>query len=181
MSLNRARTQAIAQSSQKTNDPGNAGRNPKCVWPPVRHKVRHGEAEAPERRHRATDYPADPRAPRLVNEPSSDKASAKAMLMRAPTDAARPTRKVSQLLWVANAAANDSVETDPSIRTAGPACTYCSTNIRWEVASSALGTSGVTFASVNFCASSPSPFSTMARSSSRRRTPTSVARSAAFS
>src|SRR5271155_592022 len=49
-------------------------------------------------------------APRPVNELSLDKASAKAMLMPAPTDAARPTRKVSQLLWVANAAANDSAQ-----------------------------------------------------------------------
>ena len=48
--------------------------------------------------------------------PSSDNASAKPMLMPAPLLAARPTRNVSQLLCVANAAANSgaSVEIEPS-------------------------------------------------------------------
>src|SRR5215470_8641763 len=39
-------------------------------------------------------------APRPVSEPSSDKASAKPIEIPAPTDAARPTRNVSQVLWV---------------------------------------------------------------------------------
>ena len=45
-------------------------------------------------------------APRPVSEPSSDSASAKPMEMPAPTEAAMPTRKVSQVWWVAKAAAN---------------------------------------------------------------------------
>src|SRR5438132_12349866 len=55
--------------------------------------------------------------PRPVSDPSSDNASAKPMEMPAPIDAARPTRNASQLLRVANAAANTgaSVDTDPSI------------------------------------------------------------------
>ncbi len=65
--------------------------------------------------------------PRPVSEPSSDSASAKPMEMPAPTEAAMPTRNVSQVLWVANAAANSgaSVDTEPSIRPASPGCTTC--------------------------------------------------------
>ena len=42
-----------------------------------------------------------------------------------------PTRNVSQVLWVAKAAANSgaSVDTEPSISPASPGCTYCSMNI----------------------------------------------------
>ena len=60
------------------------------------------------------------------------------MEMPAPTEAASPTRNVSQVLWVANAAANSgaSVDTEPSIRPASPGCTYCSTNMRRAVSSS---------------------------------------------
>src|SRR5207247_4949124 len=60
--------------------------------------------------------------PRPVRLPSSDSASAKPMLMPAPTLAARPTRNVSQLLCVAKAAANSGarVETEPSINPASP-------------------------------------------------------------
>ena len=60
--------------------------------------------------------------PRPVSEPSSEAASAKPIEMPAPTDAAMPTRNVSQVLWVANAAANSgaSVETEPSIRSGQP-------------------------------------------------------------
>ena len=77
--------------------------------------------------------------PRPVSEPSSEAASAKPMEMPAPTEAAMPTRKVSQVLWVAKAAANSgaSVETEPSISPARPGCTYCSRNIRRAVSSSA--------------------------------------------
>ena len=70
--------------------------------------------------------------PRPVSEPSSDSASAKAIEMPAPTEAAMPTRKVAQVLWVAKAAANSgaSVDTEPSISPARPGCTYCSMNMR---------------------------------------------------
>ena len=56
----------------------------------------------------------------------------KPMLMPAPTEAARPTRKVCQLLCVAKAAANSgaSVDTEPSIRPARPGWTYCRTKSR---------------------------------------------------
>ncbi len=79
-------------------------------------------------------------APRPVSEPSSDIASAKAIDMPAPSAAASPTRKVDQVLCVAKAAANSgaSVETEPSIRPARPGCTYCSTNMRRAVWSSAV-------------------------------------------
>src|SRR4028119_1967578 len=43
--------------------------------------------------------------PRPVICPSSESASVRPMEMPAPTDAAMPTRKVSQLFWVAKAAA----------------------------------------------------------------------------
>ena len=78
-------------------------------------------------------------APRPVSEPSSDKASAKPIEMPAPIAAASPTRNVAQVLWVAKAAANSgaSVETEPSMRPARPGCTYCSTNMRRAVSSSA--------------------------------------------
>ena len=83
-------------------------------------------------------------APRPVSEPSSDNASAKAIEMPAPIAAASPTRKVDQVLCVAKAAANSgaSVETEPSISPARPGCTYCSTNMRravWSSASRAFG------------------------------------------
>jgi len=60
--------------------------------------------------------------PRPVKDPSSESASAKPMEMPAPMDAASPTRKVDQLLCVANAAAKSgaSVETEPSIKPARP-------------------------------------------------------------
>ena len=45
-------------------------------------------------------------APRPVSEPSSDKASAKAIEMPAPIEAASPTKNVCQVFWVAKAAAN---------------------------------------------------------------------------
>src|ERR1700733_9111169 len=56
-------------------------------------------------------------APRPVRLPLSDSASAKPIEMPAPTDAASPTRNVSQVLPDAKAAANTgaNVETEPSI------------------------------------------------------------------
>ena len=70
--------------------------------------------------------------PRPVRLPSSESASANPMLMPAPSEAAMPTRKASQLLRVAKAAAKTgaSVETEPSIKPARPGCTICSTNSR---------------------------------------------------
>src|SRR5436190_1684667 len=50
--------------------------------------------------------------PRPVSEPSSDSASANPMEMPAPTEAAIPTRKVSQVLCVAKAAANSGASVD---------------------------------------------------------------------
>jgi hypothetical protein len=156
--LNRGRTQAIAQSSQKTTIP-----------------------EMPVAIQNAFGHRSG--APRPVNEPSSDKASAKAMLMPAPTDAARPTRKVSQLCGLRTpprTTAPASRRTRPSgrrIQAAHIAARTSAGRSRLPRCS----TSGGTIASVYFFASSPCPFSTMARSSSRRRTPTSVACSAAFS
>ena len=83
--------------------------------------------------------------PRPVNEPSSDKASANAMLIPAPSAAASPTRNVGQFWCVAKAAANNGarVDTDPSIRPARPGCTYCKTKMRRRVRSSSSRTSGV--------------------------------------
>ena len=76
--------------------------------------------------------------PRPLSEPSSDSASAKPMEMPAPTEAAMPTRNVSQVWWVAKAAANSgaSVDTEPSISPTRPGCTNCSTNTRRAVSSS---------------------------------------------
>ncbi len=70
--------------------------------------------------------------PRPVRLPSSDSASAKPMLMPAPNDAAIPTRKASQLFFVAKAATNTgaNVDTEPSISPAKPGCTICKTNSR---------------------------------------------------
>ena len=69
------------------------------------------------------------------------------MEMPAPTAAANPTRNVAQVLWVAKAAANSgaSVETEPSISPASPGCTYCSTNMRRAVSSSAARALGREF------------------------------------
>src|ERR1700736_4014369 len=88
--------------------------------------------------------PRRPGAPRPVNEPSSDNASAKPMEMPAPTEAPIPTRKVAQVSCVAKAAANSGarVETEPSINPASPGWTYCSTNKRRAVSSSRARASG---------------------------------------
>ena len=89
--------------------------------------------------------------PRPVRLPSSDRASAKPMLMPAPKDAAIPTRKASQLFIVAMAAANTGakVETEPSINPAKPGCTICKTNSRRRALSSSSFTSGRRFSSVS--------------------------------
>jgi len=83
--------------------------------------------------------------PRPVSWPSSDKASANPIETPAPTEAAMPTRNVSQVLCVAKAAANSgaSVDTEPSMRPARPGCTICSTNMRRRVSSSAATAPGV--------------------------------------
>ena len=64
--------------------------------------------------------------PRPVNEPSSDRPSANAIEMPAPTEAAMPTRNVCQVLWVAKAAANSGarVDTAPSIKPSSAGCTF---------------------------------------------------------
>src|SRR5438105_6112763 len=61
--------------------------------------------------------------PRPVSEPSSESPSEKAIEIPAPIEAASPTRKASQLLCEAKAAANSgaSVDTDPSIKQIGRA------------------------------------------------------------
>src|SRR5579862_817258 len=68
--------------------------------------------------------------PLPVKDPSSDSDSANPIEIPAPTEAASPTRNASQLLCVANAAANNgaSVDTDPSISPASPGCTTCNKN-----------------------------------------------------
>src|SRR5215831_17778498 len=82
--------------------------------------------------------------PRPVSDPSSDTASAKAIEIPAPMDAARPTRKASQLFLVAKAAANTgaNVDTDPSINPANPGCTICNMNNRRCASSSDFSISG---------------------------------------
>src|SRR5262249_46496440 len=101
-------------------------------------------AQAPPRgampRHPGPHPPAGRRRP--VRLPSSDRASAKPMLMPAPTAAATPTRKVFHGSLVAKAAAKSgaSVETEPSISPASPGCTTWSTNSRCRAAcSSSVG------------------------------------------
>ena len=120
-------------------------------------------------------------APRPVSEPSSEAASAKPIEMPAPTDAAMPTRKVSQVLWVANAAANSgaSVETEPSISPASPGCTYCSRNMRRAVSSSLARADGVRIVCSSLWAMSSCWLSISASSSSNWRVEASRVVSAA--
>src|SRR5215469_12734145 len=79
---------------------------------------------------RPVTEPRNTGRPRPVSEPSSESASAKAIEMPAPTEAARPTRKASQLFLVAKAAAKTGarMETEPSMRPASPGWTICNTN-----------------------------------------------------
>ncbi len=67
--------------------------------------------------------------PRPVSVPSSESPSEKAMLIAAPTAAARPTRKVTRGSPVAKAVANKgaSVETDPSMSPTRLGCTTFNT------------------------------------------------------
>src|SRR2546427_644494 len=79
--------------------------------------------------------------PRPVSDPSSESPSENAIEIPAPMEAASPTRKASQLLCEANAAAKmgASVETEPSINPAKPGCTTCSkNNLRWDSSSLAF-------------------------------------------
>ena len=78
-------------------------------------------------------------APRPESLPSSDKASAKPIEMPAPIEAASPTRKAFQELWVAKAAAKTgaSVDTEPSIRPTRPGWMICRTNRRRSFSASA--------------------------------------------
>src|ERR1700728_2685952 len=69
--------------------------------------------------------------PLPLRTPSSERASAKPILIPAPSEAAIPTRKAVRELWVANAAAKTGakVETDPSIKPARPGWTIWRTKI----------------------------------------------------
>ena len=93
-----------------------------------------------------------------------------------------PTTKVSQVLWVAKAAANSgaSVETEPSISPARPGCTYCSRNIRRAVSSSSARSDVVSSFSSSLCARFSCWASISANSSSSLRTEASRAVSAAL-
>ncbi len=70
--------------------------------------------------------------PRPLILPSSESASANAMLIPAPTDVAIPTRKAVCVERVANAAAKIGARegTEPSIKPARPGWTICSTTVR---------------------------------------------------
>jgi hypothetical protein len=85
--------------------------------------------------------------PLPVRLPSSDSASAKPMLIPAPSDAANPTRNASQEFRVARAAANTgaSVDTEPSMSPARPGCTICKTKSRRRALSSSSLTFGAAF------------------------------------
>src|SRR6185503_17970763 len=69
--------------------------------------------------------------PRPVIEPSSDSASARPMLMPAPSEAASPTKNALDGLPLSPAAANKgaSVDTAPSISPSSAGCTFCSTKL----------------------------------------------------
>ncbi len=71
--------------------------------------------------------------------PSSERASDSPMLMPAPTEAARPTKKVLWALWVRPAVAKSgaSVETEPSIRPSRAGCTFCRTK-SWSAGSKSV-------------------------------------------
>src|SRR5271169_1851528 len=119
--------------------------------------------------------------PRPVRLPSSERASAKPMLMPAPSDAARPTAKASQVFLVATAAAKTgaSVETEPSIKPARPGCTICKTKRRRLALSSSSRTSGLSSVFSSSAARSTWVASSAARSSSNWRMLASCARAAA--
>src|SRR4051794_26666395 len=70
--------------------------------------------------------------PRPVIEPSSESASASPMLIPAPSEAARPTKKALSGRPVIPAAAKigASVETAPSISPSRAGCTFCRTKAR---------------------------------------------------
>ena len=109
--------------------------------------------------------------PRPLIAPSSESASAKPMLIPAPTEEARPTRKASLLLCVAKAAAKSgaSVDTEPSIRPARPGWTTCSTNILLWLSSSIARAPEATCSESILSASASWPASTSARSPSSLR------------
>ena len=178
VSMNRCRTHVMTPSSTRTTTIAipRANRNSVIrngrVWP-----MPPSVVMAPQIRPRAHG------CPRPVRLPSSDNASAKPMLMPAPSDAAIPTRKASQLFLVARAAANTGakVETEPSISPARPGCTICSTNSRRRALSSSSFTSGRSFSSVSSWARSSCERSSCARSSRSWRMLASWARAAARS
>src|SRR5712692_6005648 len=101
VSMYRCRTQVMTPSSTRTTAIAIPRANRKSlirngrVWP-----MPPSVVMAPQIRPRTQG------CPRPVRLPSSDNASAKPMLMPAPSDAAIPTRNASQLFLVAKAAAN---------------------------------------------------------------------------
>ena len=126
---------------------------------------------------RRAEEPAAPPATPAVRE------TARRDTAPAPTEAAIPTRNVSQVLWVAKAAANNGarVETEPSISPASPGWTTCRTNIRWRVSSSARRASVVRCCSPRRCARLMWERSAAARSPSSLRMLASEVRSMARS
>ncbi len=112
----------------------NHARNRRCNGEGMRQRIGH---QIGQRMARGRPAPSSRRRlsrrnqgePRPLMAPSSESASAKAILIPAPIEAARPTRNVDQLLCVAKAAAKSgaSVETEPSINPARPGWMYCRT------------------------------------------------------
>src|SRR6185503_242034 len=107
---------------------------------------------------------------------SSDNASAKPMLMPAPTEAASPTLNVASVFPVAKAAANKgaSVDTEPSISPASPGWTKRNTNNRRAASCSWLNAPDVACASVISSAAASCRCSSWARSSRSWRIPASL-------
>ena len=92
----RARIKAIAHNSKNTTTPEIAVAIQNALVQLTGHQKGHGVTETANRRHRSAGVPRSQGDPRPVSDPSSDKASAKPMLMPAPIEAANPTRKVCQ-------------------------------------------------------------------------------------
>src|SRR5580704_2286821 len=167
VSMYRCRIQVMTASSTRTTRKAiviaawNLGIRKGRVWP-----IPPRAVMAPQTNPRAQGWP------RPVRVPSSDSASAKPMLIPAPSDAANPTRNASQEFRVARAAANTgaSVDTEPSMSPARPGCTICKTKSRRRALSSSSLTFGRSFSSVNSCARSSCVRSSCARSSSSWRT-----------
>src|SRR6202162_6401945 len=151
VSMYRCRIQVMTASSTRTTRIAiviaawNLGIRKGSVWP-----IPPRAVMTPQTNPRTQGWP------RPVRLPSSDSASAKPMLIPAPSDTANPTRNASHEFRVARAAANTgaSVDTEPSISPARPGCTICKTKSRRRALSSSSLTFGHSFSSVNSCARS---------------------------